>query len=76
MQVEASNKGVKKTNIHVAELVYGAMSHSDVLKAIEEEFDMAMHDKIMEETKEKKNAVEAYVYDLRNKVGIFFLLVT
>ena len=52
------------------------MSHSDVLKAIEEEFDMAMHDKIMEETKEKKNAVEAYVYDLRNKVGIFFLLVT
>ena len=29
---------------------------------------MALQDRVMEETKEKKNAVEAYVYDMRNKV--------
>jgi len=28
----------------------------------------AFQDRVMEETKEKKNAVEAYVYDMRDKV--------
>ncbi|KAG6403896.1 hypothetical protein SASPL_136130 [Salvia splendens] len=32
------------------------------------EFEMALQDRIMEETKDKKNAVEAYVYDMRNKL--------
>jgi heat shock protein 4 len=29
---------------------------------------MALQDRVMEETKDKKNAVESYVYDMRNKV--------
>ncbi|XP_054781449.1 heat shock 70 kDa protein 15-like [Prosopis cineraria] len=69
IKVEAPKKKVRKTNIHVTELVYGAMSHSDVQKAIEKEFEMALQDRVMEETKEKKNAVEAYVYDMRNKLS-------
>lgn len=44
------------------------MAPADVQKAVEKEFEMALQDRIMEETKDKKNAVEAYVYDMRNKL--------
>ena len=37
-------------------------------KAVEKEFEMALQDRVMEETKEKKNAVQAHVYDMLNKV--------
>ncbi|CAM0957480.1 unnamed protein product [Alopecurus aequalis] len=63
-----SKKKVKKTNVPVAELVYGAMGPDELEKAVEKEFEMALQDRVMEETKEKKNAVEAYVYDMRNKL--------
>ncbi|KAI7745049.1 hypothetical protein M8C21_002250 [Ambrosia artemisiifolia] len=49
-------------------MVYGAMLSADVQKAVEKEFEMALQDRVMEETKDKKNAVEAYVYDMRNKL--------
>lgn len=68
-KVEAPKKKVKKTNIPVAEVVYGAMANVDVQKAVEKEFEMALQDRVMEETKDKKNAVEAYVYDMRNKLN-------
>ncbi|OIW11903.1 hypothetical protein TanjilG_18176 [Lupinus angustifolius] len=68
-KVQAPKKKVKKTNIPVAELVYGAMAPVDVQKAVEKEFEMALQDRVMEETKDKKNAVEAYVYDMRNKLN-------
>ncbi|KAK8546876.1 hypothetical protein V6N13_093915 [Hibiscus sabdariffa] len=68
-KVEAPKQKVKKTNVPVAELVYGAMLPADVQKAVEKEFEMALQDRVMEETKDKKNAVEAYVYDMRNKLG-------
>ncbi|TYI09866.1 hypothetical protein ES332_A09G100800v1 [Gossypium tomentosum] len=67
-KVEAPKKKVKKTNVPVAELVYGAMLSGDLQKAVEKEFEMALQDRVMEETKDKKNAVEAYVYDMRNKL--------
>ncbi|KAK9078310.1 hypothetical protein SSX86_002367 [Deinandra increscens subsp. villosa] len=67
-KVEAPKKKVKKTNIPVSELVHGAMLAADVQKAVEKEFEMALQDRVMEETKDKKNAVEAYVYDMRNKL--------
>ncbi|CAL0308763.1 unnamed protein product [Lupinus luteus] len=60
-------KKVNKTNIHVAELVYRAMSHVDGQKGVEKEFERALQDRVMEETKDKKNGVEAYVYGMRNK---------
>lgn len=68
-QVEAPKKKVKKTNVPVSEVVYGALAAADVQKAVEKEFEMALQDRVMEETKDKKNAVEAYVYDMRNKVS-------
>lgn len=74
LQVQAPKKKVKKTNIPVVELIYGAMVPVDVQKALEKEFEMALQDRVMEETKDKKNAVEAYVYDMRNKVGAIFLV--
>ncbi|XP_038898913.1 heat shock 70 kDa protein 15-like [Benincasa hispida] len=67
-KVEAPKKKVKKTNIPVVELVYGGLAAADVQKAVEKEFEMALQDRVMEETKEKKNAVEAYVYEMRNKL--------
>ncbi|VVA32734.1 PREDICTED: heat shock [Prunus dulcis] len=68
-KADAPKRKVKKTNIPVVELVYGGMPPSDVQKAIEKEFEMALQDRVMEETKDKKNAVEAYVYDMRNKLN-------
>ncbi|RRT50245.1 hypothetical protein B296_00023785 [Ensete ventricosum] len=66
-KVEVSKKKVKKTNVPVTELVYGGMVSEELQKAVEKEFEMALQDRVMEETKDKKNAVEAYVYDMRNK---------
>lgn len=68
-KAEAPKKKIKKTNVPVAELVYGGMLPADVQKAVEKEFEMALQDRIMEETKDRKNAVEAYVYDMRNKLN-------
>ena len=68
MQADAPKIKVKKINVPVAELVYGGLSQEAVQKAAEKEFEMALQDRVMEETKDMKNAVEAYVYDMRNKV--------
>ncbi|XLU22822.1 hypothetical protein S245_058888 [Arachis hypogaea] len=72
--VQAPKKKVKKANIPVAEVVYGAMEQVDLQKAVEKEFEMALQDRVMEETKYKKNAVEAYVYEMRNKMRLIFSL--
>lgn len=61
-------KKVKKTDVPLNEKVFGALPRADLQKATDEEFEMALQDRVMEETKEKKNAVEAYVYDMRNKL--------
>ena len=68
MQADAVKIKVKKTNVPVSELVYGGLSQEAVQKATEKEFEMALQDRVMEETKDRKNEVEAYVYDMRNKV--------
>ncbi|KAM1011364.1 hypothetical protein ACFX13_047477 [Malus domestica] len=68
-KADAKKIKVRKTNIPVTELVYGGMPPNEVQKAIEKEFEMALQDRVMEETKDKKNAVEAYVYDMRNKLN-------
>ena len=46
----------------------GGLSGKVLEKFKQEEFDMALQDKVMEETKERKNAVEAYVYSMRSKL--------
>ncbi|XLT00821.1 hypothetical protein HN51_050172 [Arachis hypogaea] len=50
------------------------MEQVDLQKAVEKEFEMALQDRVMEETKYKKNAVEAYVYEMRNKMRLIFSL--
>jgi heat shock 70kDa protein 4 len=54
--------------VPVQEVIYGALPAEELQKACEKEFEMALQDRVMEETKDKKNALEAYVYDMRNKV--------
>ncbi|XP_057772766.1 heat shock 70 kDa protein 14-like [Salvia miltiorrhiza] len=68
VKVEAPKKKVNKKTVPVSEVVFGALAASDVQKAVEKEFEMALQDRVMEETKDKKNAVESYVYDMRNKL--------
>lgn len=73
MQADAKKIKVRKTNIPVTELVYGGMPPNELQKAIEKEFEMALQDRVMEETKDKKNAVEAYVYNMRSKVVCLYV---
>jgi heat shock 70kDa protein 4 len=55
--------------VPVQEVIYGALPAEELQKACEKEFEMALQDRVMEETKDKKNALEAYVYEMRNKVA-------
>ncbi|KAH0743341.1 hypothetical protein KY290_031334 [Solanum tuberosum] len=58
-----------KTSIPVTEIVYGAMGTADVQKANAKEFEMALQDYVMEDTKDMKNVTESYVYDMRDKLS-------
>lgn len=44
------------------------MTTTELSEAQEKEIQLAKQDRAMEQTKEKKNALESYVYDMRNKV--------
>jgi heat shock protein 4 len=46
------------------------MSKQELLEAQEQEQQLAYQDKLMERTKDRKNALESYVYDTRNKVDL------
>lgn len=59
---------LRRIAIPVTLEIMGGLSHVEIQKAIENEYNLANQDKIMEETKDKKNAVESYVYDMRNKL--------
>ena len=68
-------KKTKKTDVPVSSTHLGGLPDKVIEKCKQEEFDMALQDKIMEETKERKNAVEAYVYSMRTKIeegGLLF----
>ncbi|XP_042427130.1 heat shock 70 kDa protein 16-like [Zingiber officinale] len=64
-----------KTDIHprrhallITETVYNGTTKKWLLEAQEQEKWLAYQDKQMENTKDKKNALEAYVYEVRNKL--------
>lgn len=61
-------KKTKRTDVPVHEVVHGGLPAPELTKAVEKEYEMALQDRVMEETKESKNAVEAYVYGMRNKL--------
>lgn len=65
---------VRRQNILVDENIYGGMAPDELCRAQEKELQFTQQDINMERTKEKKNALEAYVYETRNKVQTCFSL--
>jgi heat shock protein 4 len=66
--VVEKKKKVKKTDVNVVSVVGGLPSQ--VLETfVAEEYEMALQDRVMEETKERKNAVEEYVYRMRSQIA-------
>lgn len=44
------------------------MTMAELSEAQQKEIQLAQQDRTMEQTKDKKNALESYVYEMRNKV--------
>ncbi|PUZ59471.1 hypothetical protein GQ55_4G044500 [Panicum hallii var. hallii] len=64
-----SERSIQRQDLPIAEYIYGAMSKQELLEAQEQEQHLAYQDKLMERTKDRKNALESYVYDTRNKLS-------
>ena len=52
----------------MSEKIYGGMTEAELSGAQEKELQLARRDKIVEQAKNQKNALESYVYEMRNKV--------
>ncbi|KAI3718724.1 hypothetical protein L6452_19606 [Arctium lappa] len=66
---DETRKGkTRRQNVTVSENVYGGTTRDGVREAQEKERMLAEQDIKMERTKEKKNTLEAFVYDTRNKL--------
>ncbi|KAF5478898.1 hypothetical protein F2P56_005420 [Juglans regia] len=63
-----SDKVTRRLEIPVSESIYGGMTEAELSDAQEKETQLAQQDRAMEQTKFKKNALESYVYDMRNKL--------
>ncbi|EPS74057.1 hypothetical protein M569_00693, partial [Genlisea aurea] len=61
-------KAVRRQDVFINETTYCGMTKEELSQARSKEHDLAQQDKNMERTKEKKNALEAYVYETRNKL--------
>ncbi|OMO76763.1 Heat shock protein 70 family [Corchorus capsularis] len=66
----AARKGrvVKRLEIPISESISGGMKRAELAKAEEKERWLMQQDLKMEQTKEKKNALESYVYEMRDKI--------
>ncbi|KAF9612792.1 hypothetical protein IFM89_003802 [Coptis chinensis] len=64
------SKHSRRIEVPVHETVYSGMTKAQVLEAHDKELRLVQQDQIMERTKDKKNALEAYVYDMRNKKSL------
>jgi len=60
---------VKKVDLPIISNFTNSMTSDQIKVAYEHEVQMALQDRIAAETAEKKNAVESYAYDLKNKVN-------
>lgn len=58
----------RRLEIPVSEHIYGGMTMAELSEAQQKEIQLAQQDRTMEQTKEKKNALESYVYEMRNKL--------
>eukprot|EP00897_Mesotaenium_endlicherianum_P002927 jgi/Mesen1/2662/ME000167S01811 len=61
-------KKVKRTEVPFEANLIGGLPAGELREATEKELEMALQDRVMEETKDRKNSVEAYVYEMRNKL--------
>jgi len=64
-----NERSIQRQDLRIIEYIYGAMSKQELLEAQEQEQQLAYQDKLMERTKDRKNALESYVYDTRNKLS-------
>ncbi|PWZ17282.1 hypothetical protein Zm00014a_023565 [Zea mays] len=64
-----SERSIQRQELPITEYIYGAMSKHELLEAQEQEQQLAYQDKLVEWTKDRKNALESYVYDTRNKLS-------
>ncbi|CAL1375669.1 unnamed protein product [Linum trigynum] len=62
------DRGNCRVEIPVSENVYGGMTMAQLSEAHERELELTQQDKTVEQAKEKKNALESYVYEMRNKL--------
>ncbi|TKY46872.1 Heat shock 70 kDa protein 16 [Spatholobus suberectus] len=62
------DKANRRLNVPVNENICGGMTKAEIAEAREKELQLAQQDRIVEQTKEKKNTLESYVYDMRNKL--------
>lgn len=65
---ETRKRKARRQNISVSENVYGGITRDELRHAQEIERMLADQDIKVEHTKEKKNTLESFVYDTRNKV--------
>ncbi|KAA0054835.1 hypothetical protein IC582_008464 [Cucumis melo] len=66
--VSRKARGTRRIDIPVSEHIYGGMTKAELLEAQGRELQLAQQDKNMEQAKNKKNALESYVYEMRNKL--------
>ncbi|KAM2058099.1 hypothetical protein ACFX16_030715 [Malus domestica] len=67
-EAKRNKKATRTLEIPVSESIYGGMTKAELSEAQEKELQLAQQDKIMEQTKDKKNALESYVYEMQNKL--------
>ncbi|CAA0826517.1 Heat shock 70 kDa protein 16 [Striga hermonthica] len=59
---------IGRQDIFIEENAYGGMTQGELSHAREKELQLAQQDVKMERTKDTKNALEAYIYETRNKL--------
>lgn len=57
----------------MSENIYGGMTKAEIMEAQEKELQLTQQDRAMELTKDKKNSLESYVYEMRSKVQFQYL---
>ncbi|PON51510.1 Heat shock protein 70 family [Parasponia andersonii] len=63
-----TNKATRRLVLSISEIIYGGLTKGEISEALEKELVLAQQDRTVEETKNKKNALESYVYEMRNKL--------
>lgn len=67
-------KAMTRSSVMIDETVYGRLSGTELSKAREKEAELSEQDYKVEQAKEKKNTLESYVYETRNKVELLISL--